>query len=114
VNAYAEDLPAGARKATIEEFKSFADGKHVKVEIFDLGKPVIADLVWSWKKGTITGKAKVDGKMVDVKTKLTFKGDQACSNGKGEKPSCHFIYIDGNKFYEVSDDMTVHAVSTLG
>lgn len=114
VNAYSVDLPAEAKKATMEEFKAFADGKHVKVEIFDLEKPVQADLTWSWKKGTITGKANVDGKMMDVKVKLTFKGDKACANGKGEKPTCHFIYIDGNKFYEVRDDMKVHAVSTVG
>ncbi|MBY5520532.1 hypothetical protein [Rhizobium leguminosarum] len=114
MNAYAVDLPAGAKKVTMEEFKAFADGKHVKVEIVDLEKPVSADLVWSWKKGTITGKADVGGKMIDVKTKLTFKGDKACSNGKGEKPNCHFIYIDGDKFYEVRDDMKVHAVSTVG
>ncbi|MGV4796019.1 hypothetical protein [Rhizobium sp. F40D2] len=49
-----------------------------------------------------------------MKTKLTSKGDKACSNGKGEKPSCHSIDIDGNKFYEVGDDMKVHAVSTVG
>jgi hypothetical protein len=114
VNAYSVDLPAEAKKATMEEFKAFADGKHVTVEIFDLEKPVQADLMWSWKKGTITGKANVDGKMMDVKVKLTFKGDKACANGKGEKPTCHFIYIDGNKFYEVRDDMKVHAVSTVG
>ncbi|ARM88277.1 hypothetical protein RHEC894_CH01974 [Rhizobium sp. CIAT894] len=111
---YAVDLPAGAKKVTMEEFKAFADGKRVKVEIVDMGKPVTADLVWNWKKGTITGKADVGGKMIDVKTKLTFQGDKACSNGKGEKPSCHFIYIDGDKFYEVRDDMKVHAVSTVG
>jgi hypothetical protein len=114
INAYALDLPAGAKKVTMEEFKAFADGKHVKVEIFDLEKPVTADLVWSWKKGTITGKANVDGKMMDVKIKLTFKDGKACSNGKGEKPNCHSIYIDGDKFYEVRDDMKVHAVSTVG
>ncbi|MBB5664876.1 hypothetical protein GGE68_003073 [Rhizobium leguminosarum] len=114
VNTYAIDLPAGAKKVTMEEFKAFADGKHVKVEIVDLDKPVTADLVWNWKKGTITGKADVGGKTIDVKTKLTFKGDKACSNGKGEKPSCHSIYIDGDKFYEVRDDMKVHAVSTVG
>jgi hypothetical protein len=112
--AAAVDLPVGAKAVTMEEFKAFADGKHVMVEIFDLEKPVTADLVWSWKKGTITGKAKVDGKMINVKTKLTFKDGKACSNGKGEKPSCHSIYIDGNKFYEVRDDMKVHAVSTVG
>ncbi|MGG7580542.1 hypothetical protein [Rhizobium sp. Nf11,1] len=113
MNAYAVDLPAGAKKATMDEFKAFADGKPVKVEILDLEKPVSAELVWSWKKGTITGKADVGGKTIDVKTKLTFKGDKACSAGKGEKPSCHVIYIDGDKFYEVRDDMKVHAVSTV-
>ncbi|WP_259669920.1 MULTISPECIES: hypothetical protein [unclassified Rhizobium] len=105
INAYAVDLAAGAKKATMDEFKAFADGKQVEVEILDLKKPVTAELVWSWKKGTTTGRADVAGKMIDVKTKLTFKGDKACSAGKGEKPSCHFIYIDGDKFYEVRDDM---------
>ncbi|MGF6256612.1 hypothetical protein [Ensifer sp. ZNC0028] len=114
INAYALDLPAGAKKVTMDEFKAFADGKPVKVEVYDFDKPVTADLVWNWKKGTITGKAKVDGKTFGVKTKLTFKDDKACSNGKGEKPTCFTIYIEGNKFYEVRDDMKVHAVSTIG
>lgn len=107
-------IPATAKKATMEEFKTLADGKPVKVEIFDFEKPVTADLVWNWKKASITGTAKVGGKVVDVKTKLSFKGDKACSTAKGEKPSCHAIYIDGNRFYEVRDDMKVHAVSTVG
>ncbi|HEV7321675.1 MAG TPA: hypothetical protein VGO04_23980 [Ensifer sp.] len=114
MNAYALDLPPAAKKVTMDEFKTLADGKSVKVEIYDFDKPVTADLVWNWKKGTITGKAKVDGKTIDVKTKLTFKGDKACSNGKGEKPTCYSIYIEGNKFYEVRDDMKVHAVSIVG
>ncbi|NKL67602.1 hypothetical protein [Rhizobium leguminosarum] len=113
-NAYAVELPPGAKKVTMEEFKALADGKHVKVEIFDFGKPVSADLVWSWKEGTITGKANVNGKIIDVKNKLSFKGDKACSASKGEKPTCHVIYVDGNMFYEVRDDMQVHAVSTVG
>lgn len=117
VGAHAVDLPAipaSAKKATMEEFKSFADGKPVHVEIFDFDQPVTADLVWSWNKATITGKANVDGKTINVKAKLTFKGDKACATNKGEKPTCHTIYIDGNKFYEVRDDMKVHATSTVG
>lgn len=51
---------------------------------------------------------------LDVKTKLTFKGDKACSTAKGEKPTCYTIHTDGNKFYEVRDDMKVHAISTVG
>jgi len=112
--AFAIDLPATAKKATMNEFKALADGRPVKVEIFDFDKPITADLTWSWKKSTITGKAKVDGKNIDVKAKLTFKGDKACSASKGEEPSCHTIYIEGNKFYEVRDDMKVHAISTVG
>lgn len=111
--AYAADLPASAKKATLAEFKALADGKKVHVEIFDLGQPITADLVWSWKKKNITGKAEVAGKTIDVNTKLTFKGDKACATNKGEKPTCHVIYIDGSKFYEVRDDMQVHAVSTV-
>ncbi len=111
--AMAMDLPADAKKVSMEEFKAFANGKHVAVEILDFDKPVTADLVWNWKESSITGKAKVDGKTIDVKTKLTFQGDKACSTAKGEKPTCHFIYIDGNKFYEVRDDMKVHAISTI-
>ena len=64
-NAYAGELPAlptSAKKATMEEFKTLADGKPVKVEIYDFDMPVSADLVWNWKKATITGKANVSGK----------------------------------------------------
>ncbi|KQV39903.1 MULTISPECIES: hypothetical protein [unclassified Rhizobium] len=113
-SAWAMDLPKGAKKISMEEFKAFADGKPVIVEIFDMGTPITANLTWSWAKKTITGKANVNGKEINVKTKLTFEGDKACSAGKGEKTTCHMIYIDGNKFYEVRDDMQVHAVSTVG
>lgn len=112
-SAIAAELPAGAKKASMDEFKQLADGKKVSVQIFDAGKPIKADLVWSWKKKAITGKADVGGEAVDVKVKLSFKGDKACAAGKGEKPACHSIYIDGNKFYEVRDDGAVHAVSTV-
>ncbi|MDI7863818.1 hypothetical protein MRS76_17835 [Rhizobiaceae bacterium n13] len=111
--ALAIDLPPTAKKASILEFKALADAKKVKVEIFDLGTPVSADLVWNWKKKSITGKADVNGKTINVNARLSFKGEQACATNKGEKPTCHFIYIDGNKFYEVRDDMQVHAVSTV-
>lgn len=111
--SHAMDIPAGAKKVTMEEFRAFADGKHVQVDILDFEKPVSADLVWSWKKKSISGKASVDGKTINVNAKLTFKGDKACATNKGEKPTCHVIYVDANKFYEVRDDMKVHAVSTL-
>jgi hypothetical protein len=111
--ALAEDLPSSAKKASMEEFKAFADGKPLDVVIYDLGVPVTATLVWSWKDMLITGKALVNNKdKIDVKTKLSFDGGKACSDDNG-KPSCHLIYIDGNKFHEVRDDGAVHATSTL-
>jgi hypothetical protein len=110
---FAQDLPPTAKKASMEAFKAFADGKKVHVEIFDMDTPVSGDLTWSWKTKKITGDAMVDGSKIPVSVKLSFKGDKACSNGKGEKPSCHAIFIDGNAFYEVRDDGKVHAKSTL-
>ncbi len=111
--AAAETLPSTATKATMEEFKAFADGKTVEVVIFDLDVPVTATLVWDWKKKRITGTALVNGKdKVKVKTKLSFREDMACADQDG-KPNCHQIYIDGNKFHEVRDDGNVHATSTL-
>lgn len=91
----------------------FADGKTVDVVIFDLGVPVTATLKWDWKKKRITGDALVNGKdKIKVKSKLSFESDKACAENEG-KPTCHLIYIDGDKFYEVRDDGDVHAVSTL-
>jgi hypothetical protein len=111
--AAAEPLPATAKKVTIDEFKVFADGKTVDVVIFDLGVPVTATLKWDWKKKRITGDALVNGKdKIKVKSKLSFEGDKACAENDG-KPTCHLIYVDGEKFYEVRDDGDVHAVSTL-
>ena len=111
--AFAEPLPATAKKATLDEFKTFADGKMVDVVIFDLGVPVTATLKWDWKKQRITGDALVDGKKkIKVKTKLSFEGEKACSDNEG-KPSCYAIFIEGDKFYEVRDDGDVHATSTL-
>ena len=111
--AFAEDLPATAKKATLDEFKAFADGKKVNVVIYDMGVDVVATLVWNWKKKQITGEALVNNKTkIKVKTPLSFKGDKACSEDQG-KPVCHLIYIDGDSFYEVRDDGKVHATSTL-
>jgi hypothetical protein len=111
--ACAEDLPATAKKATLEEFKAFANGKKVKVVIYDMGVDVVATLVWNWKKKQITGDALVNNKhKIKVKSVLSFEGDKACSEDQG-KPVCHYIYIDGDKFYEVRDDGKVHATSTL-
>ena len=111
--AEAESLPATAKKVTMDEFKAFADGKRVDVVIFDLEVPATATLVWDWKKELITGSAVVNGKdKIKVKTKLSFEGDKACSDDNG-KPSCHTVYIDGDKFHEVRDDGDVHATSTI-
>ena len=111
--ACAEDLPATAQQATLEEFKAFADGKKVQVVIYDMGVTVEAELVWDWKKKTITGNALIDNKhKMKVKTPLSFEGEKACSEDQG-KPVCHLIFIDGDKFYEVRDDGKVHATSTL-
>lgn len=109
-----EPPPATAKKASIEELKGIADGKPVSVVIFDEAVPITADLVWNWKKKTITGTALVNSKdKIKVAAKLSFKGDQACSTSGKDKPSCHTIFIDGNKFYEIRDDGKVHAVSTV-
>lgn len=111
--ASAATLPASAKKATMDEFKALADGKAVTVEIYDIGVPVTATLTWNWKKKQITGSALVNGKdKIKVKTKLSFKDDKACADDKG-KPNCHAIFIDGESFYEVNDDGSVHAMSTL-
>ena len=111
--AAAETLPSTAKKATMDEFKAFADGKTVEVVIYDLEVPVTATLVWDWKNKRIKGTGLVNEKdKIKVKTKLSFREDMACSDQDG-KPNCHQIYIDGNKFYEVREDGKVHATSTL-
>ena len=111
-SAWAEKPPASAHKATLDEFKTLADGKTVAATIYDAGQPVTATLVWSWKKKNITGSASVGGKKIKVKTKLSFKGDQACAVDGG-KTKCHAIFIDGAIFYEVKDDGEVHAKSVV-
>jgi hypothetical protein len=109
--AGAETLPASAKKVTMDEFRAFADMKPVTVEIYDMGQPITADLVWNFKKKTITGTALVGGKTIQVKTKLKVDGDRACA--VGEETTCHVIYVDGNRFFEVTADGTLHATSTL-
>lgn len=110
--AYGAELPATARAVTMEEFRQFADGKTVNVEIFDAGVPITAQLVWDWEQANITGDALLDGKTIKVDVPLSFKGDQACAQ-EGDKINCHAIYIDGNSFYEVTSEGRVHAISTL-
>ena len=108
-----EALPSTAKKASLEEFKTFADGKKVEVVIYDLGVPVTATLTWNWKNKLITGTALVNGKdKIKVSSKLSFKDDMACATNQG-KATCHAIYIEADKFYEVRADGKVHAVSAL-
>lgn len=107
-----EKLPATATKATMDQFKALADGKTVKVTIFDFDVPVTAELVWSWEKKSITGKAFVSGKSFPVNSILEFDGERACAV-VGEQTTCHMIYIDGNSFYEVTNEGKIHAASTI-
>lgn len=113
--AFSEPPPSEAKKVSPEEFKAFADGKTVEVEILDMEVPVSASLLWSWSDGTITGEALINNKdKVQVSTKISFDGEKVCSQGDGDKePNCHTIYIEGDKFYEVRDDGEVHAISTI-
>jgi hypothetical protein len=112
--AASEPLPPSAKQATMEEFQAFADGKTVEVVIFDLEVPVKATLLWDWKKKRITGDALVNGKdKIEVDTRLSFKGDMACADQEGGKPTCHLIFIDGDRFHEVRADGVLHATSTL-
>ncbi|WP_259664719.1 hypothetical protein [Rhizobium bangladeshense] len=76
----------------MDELKAFADGRLVTVAILDLEKPVTGRNRLELEQRTITGKAEMSAaRRSTLNQKLTFKGDKACSAGKGEKPSCHFI-----------------------
>jgi len=112
--AGAEPLPPTAKQATMQEFKAFADGKPVDVVIYDLGVPLKATLTWNWKKKRITGDALVNRKdKIKVDSKLSFKSDMACAEQADGEPTCHLIFIDGDRFYEVRPDGRLHATSTL-
>ena len=114
-HAAAPELPASAKKVTWGEMAALNGGKPipVSVEIYDLPKPITADLVWDFKKKTITGNALVDGKdKIKVRSKLSAKGDQFCAQN-GKEITCNAIYMDGQKFYEVTAAGGVHAVSTM-
>ena len=112
--AFAMEPPGTAHKATPDELSKLIDGKTVLVSIFDLGPPVVAQLVWDWKNKTIGGRALVDGKKaVPVKTVISIEGEKACSTGSDGKKTCFVPYIDGNSFYEVREDGQVHAVSYI-
>lgn len=112
--AMAETLPSTAKKATVDELRALSDKKKVAVEIFDLGTPVRGNLIWNWQKKAITGTAVINNKdKIRVRSILTTSGEKVCATNKGEKPSCHAVYIDGSKFYEVNDDGSVHAVSEV-
>jgi hypothetical protein len=110
--AQSMELPPSAKKATVEAFRAFSDGRTFDVDIFDMGQPIKARLRYDWSAKTIAGDAVIEGKTIDVNVGLVTRKDKSCAK-TGETVTCHTIYIDGDRFYEVTDAGVVHAVSVV-
>ena len=105
-------LPATAKKATPEEFAAAFNGKSLFVTVYDMGKPVIAYAKWDTKKKRVTGDAIVGNKKAaKFVSKYTVKDDTICFKDNGPKQNCRSYLIDGDSFYEVNADGTLHGKS---
>jgi hypothetical protein len=107
----APTLPAAAKKATLAEFAAAANGKNVFITVYDMGKPIVAYGRWDMKKKRVTGEYIEAGAKKDkFMTKFTVKDDTICV---GKQQDCYSYHLDGNTFYEVNADGSLHAKSVI-
>ena len=108
-------FPSSAKQVKPDEFITVSNGKRVFVTVFDLDKPVAADLKWDWKKKRVTGNFIYGGtKKGKVDTKISVEGDTVCGINKGEKTkNCYTYYLDAGGFYEMTSDGKMHAWSSF-
>lgn len=110
LDSAAPSLPATAKKATFAEFAATADKKNVFITVYDMGKPIVAYGRWNMRKKTVTGDyVEAGAKKNKFNTKFTVKDDLICVS----KQNCYSYHLDGDTFYEVNADGSLHAKSVI-
>ncbi len=106
-------IPEGAKPLTNEEIKAALGGKTFKFVVYDKGKSLTGTSTWDLESGAVYGKYVWNNQSPRKwKRKWYVKNNTNCTQPRNKEPECQNIYLDGEKFIEVTDNGTIHAVST--
>jgi hypothetical protein len=108
------EIPSGAIPLTNEEIKVALGGKSFNFVVYDAAKSLTGSSTWDLERGAVSGKYVYDNQS-PKKWKRTWyvENNKNCTKPRNAQPECQNIYLDGEIFIEVTDDGTIHAVSTL-
>ena len=106
-------IPPGAQPLTNEEIKAALGGKTFKFVVYDAAKSLTGTSTWDLDRGAVYGTYVWDNQNPKQwKRKWYIENNKNCTQPRNKEPDCQSIYLDGEKFIEVTDDGTIHAVST--
>lgn len=107
------EIPPGAKPLTNEEIKAALGGKTFKFVAYDSPKSLTGTSTWDLGRGIVYGDYVYDNQSPGQwKRKWFVENNKNCTQPRNKDPECQNIYLDGEKFIEVTDDGTIHAVST--
>ncbi len=106
-------IPDGATPLTNEEIKAALGGKTFRFVVYDAKKSLTGTSTWDLERGAVHGNYVWDNQS-PKKWKRTWyvENNKNCTKPRNKEPECQNIYLDGENFIEVTDDGTIHAVST--
>ena len=107
------EIPPGAKPLTNEEIEAALGGKTFRVVVYDNAKSLTGTSTWDLGRGIVYGDYVLDNQSPrQWKRKWFVENNQNCTQPRNQDSECQNIYLDGEKFIEVTDDGTIHAVST--
>ena len=106
-------IPSGAIPLTNEEIKVALGGKSFNFVVYDAAKSLTGSSTWDLERGAVSGKYVYDNQSPKKWKRIWYvEKNKNCTKKGNGKPECQNIYLDGEIFIEVTDDGTIHAVST--
>jgi len=107
------EIPPGAMPLTNEEIEAALGGKTFRFIVYDRSKSLTGTSTWDLGRGAVYGDYVWDNQdPKQWKRKWFIENNQNCTQPRNKDPECQNIYLDGENFIEVTDDGTIHAVST--
>ena len=107
------EIPIGATPLVNEEIKATLGGKSFTFVVYDAAKSLTGTSTWDLERGAVSGKYVFDNKSPKKWKRIWYvENNKNCTKQRNAKPECQNIYLDGETFIEVTDDGTIHAVST--
>ena len=108
------EIPPGAKPLTNAEISALLAGRTFSFVVYDAAKSLTGTSTWDAHRKKVYGEYSWDKQSPKKwERKWYIVNGQNCTKPLDEKPAeCQNIYLDGDGFIEVTDDGTIHAVST--